>query len=82
MYFVGFILYLIGLIVSAIGNIMFLAVVFRYSTAWFFGCLWIPFASWVYFLLYTKQTWKPMLLCAAGCVAASTGVWIMASFAV
>jgi hypothetical protein len=78
MYAVGYILYLAGLIAWAIGGNMFLAVVFRYSTAWFFSCMFVPFANWIYFFLYIEQTWKQMLIGAAGFVAAITGCWIMA----
>jgi hypothetical protein len=79
MYAVGYILYLAGLITWTIGGNMFLAVVFRYSTAWFFSCMFVPFANWTYFFLYTKQTWKPMLIGAAGCVTAIIGCWLIAT---
>jgi hypothetical protein len=76
---IGYILCLTGTIAWAVGNNMFLAVVFRYSTAWFFGCALTPFAGLTYFLLYMKQTWKPMLI-GTGCVAACIGGWIIAEF--
>ncbi len=81
MFVVGCIIFWIGLIVWTIGNLMFLAVVFRYSAAWFLGCMFVPFADLIYFLLYMKQTWKPMLLGAAGCLTTFVGSWIVATFA-
>ena len=81
MFVVGCILYWTGLIVWTIGNLMFLAVVFRYSTAWFFGCMFVPFAGWIYFLLYTKQTWKPMVVGIAGCLMTFIGCLIVGTFA-
>jgi hypothetical protein len=81
MHAIGSVLYVTGLIAWTVGNLMFLAVVFRYSTAWFFGCLWIPFADWIYFFLYAKQTWKPMLISTAGFVATLIGGWLVAMFA-
>jgi hypothetical protein len=76
----GYILFLTGLIAWAIGGNMFLAVVFRYSTAWFFGCAFLPFTNWVYFFLYMKQTWRPMLIGTLGCMATLIGCWIIAVF--
>jgi hypothetical protein len=81
MYAIGCFLYLIGLIAWTIGNVMFLAVVFRYSTAWFFGCLWVPFANWIYFFLYMRPTWKPMLIGTTGCAATLGGNWMMTIYA-
>ncbi|MGH7981008.1 MAG: hypothetical protein ACREE6_16645 [Limisphaerales bacterium] len=81
MYAIGCILFWGGLIAGTIGNIMFLAVVFRYSTVWFFGCMFVPFVGWIYFLLNLKQTWKPALICTGGCVATFIGCWLTAVFA-
>lgn len=77
MFALGCFLFLAGMIAWMIGNNMFLAVVFRYSTPWFFGCLWVPFASWIYFGLYMKQTWKPMLIAFIGCLATIIGAWLI-----
>jgi hypothetical protein len=81
MFVVGYILLWTGLIAWTVGNFMFLVVVFRYSTAWFFGCMLVPFADWIYFFLYMKQTWKPMLIGTMGFVAACIGGWLVAMFA-
>jgi hypothetical protein len=72
----GHILFWIGLIVWLVGTLMFLAIVFRYSLIWFFGCLFVPFADVIYFFLYPKQTWKPMLIAAIGFLATGAGYWI------
>jgi hypothetical protein len=78
---IGYILFWTGTIAWTIGNLMFLAVIFRYSTVWFFGCLWVPLADWIYFLLYMKQTWKPMLISFLGFLSALIGSWLVVTFA-
>ena len=69
----GYILFLLGMAAWVAGSLMFAAVVFRYSIAWFFGCMFVPFVDVAYFLLYPKQTWKPMLIGTAGMVVARIG---------
>jgi hypothetical protein len=69
----GYILFWLGFIVCLVGNLMFLAIVFRDSLVWFFGCLFVPVVDLFYFLLHPKQTWKPMVIAAVGCLASITG---------
>jgi len=70
------ILFLLGLVAWTVGNLMFLAVVFRHSAGWFLGCLLLPLVGLVYFLFYANQTWKPMLIATAGCLLAGAGYWL------
>jgi hypothetical protein len=72
----GYIIFWLGMIVWLVGDLMFLAIVFRRSLVWFFGCLFVPFFDLVYFLLYPKETWKPMLITTVGCLAAGVGYWL------
>jgi hypothetical protein len=69
----GYILFWLGMAAWVAGSLMFLAVAFRYSIAWFFGCLFVPFADVAYFLLYPKQTWKPLLIGTVGMLVAGIG---------
>ena len=69
----GIILFWFGLATWLAGNLKFLAIVFRYSRIWFFGCLFVPFVPLIYFLLYPRQTWKPMLIGTVGMLAAIIG---------
>jgi len=72
----GYILFWLGMIVSLVGNLMFLAIVFSRSLVWFWGCLFVPYVDLIYFLLHPKQTWKPMLIGIVGFLAAGVGYWL------
>ena len=72
----GYTLFWLGMIVWLIGNVMFLAIVFRSSLIWFFGCLFIPLIDLIYFAMNVKKTWKPMLIATAGCLTAAAGYWL------
>lgn len=70
---VAFVLVLFGLPIWVAGSMKFLVIVYRSSVLWFFGCLFIPYADLVYFLLNIKQTWRAMLICTVGCVLTVLG---------
>jgi hypothetical protein len=70
------ILFTLGLLIWTGGNLIFLAVVFRHSSGWFFGCLLIPFVESAYFLFYPKQTWKPFSIAMAGMLITGAGCWL------
>jgi hypothetical protein len=72
----GHILFWLGAIIGLIGDIMFLAIVFRYSRVWFFGYLFIPFLNWVYFAFNARQTWKPTLIATVGTLISVVGWWL------
>jgi hypothetical protein len=72
----GITLFCLGMLVWFVGNLMFLAVVFRYSLIWFFGCLFVPLLDWVYFAFNLKRTWKPTLIATVGCLIAGAGYWL------
>ena len=71
------ILFWLGMAALLVSNVAFSVIAFRYSLAWFFGCLFIPFAPLFYFLAYPKQTWKPMLIAAAGILAMGLGYGLL-----
>jgi len=72
----AFILFWLGMIVWFVGDLMFLAVVFRYSIVWFLGCLFVPFVELIYFLFNVKRTWKPMTIAATGFLMTCFGYWL------
>jgi hypothetical protein len=72
----GSILCALGLLVWLFGEVRLLALAYRQSLAWFFGCLFIPFVSWVFFLLNVKQAWKPVVMATVGAVVAGVGYFI------
>jgi hypothetical protein len=80
MSFVGYILLWTGLIAWTVGNFRFTVVVYRFSPGWFFACLSVPLAVWPCFLLYMRQTWKPMLIGTAGFLATFVGARLVARF--
>lgn len=69
----GDILFWLGVAAWLAGNLKFLAIVFRSSQIWFFGCLFVPFIPLIYFLLHPGQTWKPALTGTVGMLAAGVG---------
>jgi uncharacterized membrane protein len=72
----GFFLVFFGLPIWFVGAVRFLAVVYRSSVLWFFGCLFIPFVDLIYFLLNMKQTWRPMLTATVGSAMTVVGYYM------
>ena len=52
-----------------------LVLAYRQSLLWFFGCLFIPFVSWVFFLLNVSQAWKPVVVATVGFIVTGLGYW-------
>jgi hypothetical protein len=69
----GCILLSIGCLTSLIGEVMFLAVAYKRSLWWFFGCLFIPFVELLFFFLNLKATVKPFSIFAFGVLMAWFG---------
>jgi hypothetical protein len=72
----GSIIFGLGLIVWIAGEVMLLTVAYRRSLAWFFGCLFIPFVCWIFFLLNVKQAWKPVAIATVGFIVTEIGYWV------
>jgi hypothetical protein len=72
----GSIVFGLGLIVWIAGEAMLLAIAYRRSLAWFFGCLFIPFVSWIFLLLNVKQAWKPVVIATVGFIVTGIGYWV------
>jgi hypothetical protein len=67
----------LGSLTSMVGEIMFLAVAYKRSLWWFFGCLFIPIVELIFFFLNLRATAKPFAIFAAGLLM----VWIGAQLA-
>ena len=75
MIILAYILFVVGVLVSIVGEVMFLTAAYRRSLLWFLGCLFLPIVWIVFFLLHLKETWRPVLMCATGFVVSSVGYW-------
>jgi hypothetical protein len=75
----GFILFLLGCIVGLVGDVRFLAITYRHGFGWFFTCLFLPVVGWIFFLFYTKETWRPVALSWSGFIIAGIG-YMMGGF--
>ena len=73
MLILGSILFVLGLITWLAGELRLLVLAYRQNLAWFFGCLFVPFVSWIFFLLNVKQAWKPVVLATVGLVVTYVG---------
>jgi hypothetical protein len=71
----GIILFGLGLLLGIFGQVRLLVMAYRHSLAWFFGCLLVPFAIFIFFLLNVKQTWRPLVLATFGFVVTGIGYW-------
>jgi hypothetical protein len=56
----------IGGIISLIGGIWFLVVAFRQSIWWGLGCLFIPFVSIIFLIIYWGDAAKPFFVSLLG----------------
>ncbi len=73
MILLAYILLILGFIIGLYGDIRFLVIAYRHGPGWFLACLFLPLVGWVFFLLYTRETWRPMALSLAGLVLAGFG---------
>jgi hypothetical protein len=74
----GYILLAVGLILAIYGDVRFLVVAYNQSLWWFFGCLFVPLASWVFLFLNLRATIKPFSLSLLGLALAGMGCWLSA----
>jgi hypothetical protein len=70
---IGYMLFILGMIVSLYWQVRFLAVAYRRSLWWFFGCLFVPFVDLVFLFLNFKATWKPLGLAVGALMLAAVG---------
>ena len=74
-FILGFILFALGLVTWIAGEVRLLVLAYRRSLVWFFGCLFVPFVSWMFFLVNVKQAWKAVVLATTGLVVTGIGYW-------
>jgi hypothetical protein len=55
MLILGAILFGLGLIIWLAGELRLLVLAYQRSLFWCFGCLFVPFVSWIFFVLNVKQ---------------------------
>jgi len=72
----GYILLTVGLLVGIYGEVRFLVVAYKRNLWWFFGCLFVPFVSWVFLFLNLKSTIRPFALSLLGVLVAGAGCWM------
>jgi FtsH-binding integral membrane protein len=72
----GYIFLVLGLIIGIYGEVRFLVVAYNRNLWWFFGCLFIPLATWVFLFLHLKATIKPFGVSLFGLVVAGLGCWM------
>lgn len=70
---IGHILVVLGLTAALAGEVMFLAVAFKRSLWWFFGCLFVPLVDIVFLALNSKLTARPFGIALLGLVVAGLG---------
>ena len=69
----GCILFGLGCVVGLAGDIRFMVITYRRGLVWFFMCLFLPVIGWIFFLIYFKEAWRPVLLSVTGFVVAGIG---------
>jgi hypothetical protein len=62
----GYLLLSLGCLTSMVGEVMFLAIAYRRSLWWFFGCLFIPVVDLIFFFLNLRATAKPFVIFWSG----------------
>ena len=72
----GYILFGLGCLVGLAGDIRFMVITYRHGLIWFFTCLFLPVIGWIFFLMFFKEAWRPVLLSTGGFVVACFGYWI------
>ena len=69
------ILFGLGLFMWLAGELRLLVLAHRRSLWWFFGCLFVPFVNWMFFLFNVNQAWKPLAMATVGFIVADLGYW-------
>lgn len=69
-------LFVAGCILGFVGDLRFMVATYRIGLGWFFTCLFLPFAGWIFLLMYFREAWRSMLLSTVGLVMALIGYCI------
>jgi hypothetical protein len=73
---IGYCLFAFGCVIGLTGDIRFLVITYRHGFGWFFVCLFVPMGGLIFFLLFPKESWKPIALSCGGFVIALLGYWM------
>ena len=63
----------LGALICLAGEVRFLAIAYRYGTAWLLGCLFVPLVAIAFLCLHFKESFRPFTLSAIGLVVAGVG---------
>jgi len=74
---IGYILLVLGCFAGLYWQLRFLAIAYRRSAWWLFGCLFLPFVDWIFLFLNFRATRKPFGLSLAGLIIAGLGAWMV-----
>jgi hypothetical protein len=72
----GYILWVAGILLGLAGSVMFLGVAYQRNLWWFFGCLFVPLVTLLFFCLNLKATLKPVGLQVLGLLLAVLGGYL------
>jgi hypothetical protein len=73
MHVFGCILLTLGAIACLYWQVRFLALAYKQSLWWFFGCLFVPFVDWVFLFFNFKTAIKPFGLSLLGLIVTGLG---------
>jgi len=73
----GIVLAIAGFLIALVGGIMFLMVAFEESVGWGLGCLFIPFVSLLFLIMYWDRAAKPFLINLVGVLPMLLGMALM-----
>jgi hypothetical protein len=76
MLILGYILLSLGVLVSVVGEVLFLTVAYKRSLWWFLGCLLLLPVYVIFLFLNLKTTFRPFAISIVGLVIACFGGWL------
>jgi hypothetical protein len=69
----GYVLMVLGLLIGIYGEIRFLVVAYNRSLLWFFCCLFVPLADWLFLVLNLRIAARPFAVSLLGLGIAAAG---------
>lgn len=73
---IGYLLCAAGILTAILGELRFLAIVFRQGPGWLLSCLLLPFAGSIFFLFNIRTTLKPVAIQLAGLAILLLGCYL------
>jgi hypothetical protein len=69
----GYALMVLGLLIGIYGELRFLVVAYNRSLPWFFCCLFVPLADWLFLFLNLRIAARPFAISLVGLGLAALG---------